>query len=180
MAERKGFEPSLALTKLRFQRSTFGLSDTSLFLRMVLYHICYNNSMVYMTLFLTALISATLFPLGSEALLLYDINEGYSLCILLFVATFGNSLGSLINYYLGLKGEEYCERRKFLKKESISKYKIFFDKYGGYSLFLSWMPIIGDPLTFMAGILKYDIKKFIPIVICAKFMRYVFLAYLVT
>ena len=63
--------------------------------------------MVYFTLFITALISATLFPLGSEALLIYDIKEGYNLYLLLLFATIGNSLGSVINYFLGLKGEEY-------------------------------------------------------------------------
>jgi len=135
--------------------------------------------MVYITLFFTALISATLFPLGSEALLVYDITEGYSLYLLLTVAIVGNSLGSVINYYLGLKGEAYLEEKKYLKKEQIQKYKIFFDKYGGYTLLLSWMPLIGDPLTFMAGILKYDFKRFVVIVVFAKAARYVFLAYLV-
>lgn len=135
--------------------------------------------MVFTYLFLTALISATLFPLGSEALLIYDITQGYSLWTLLFFATLGNSLGSLINYFLGLKGEEFCERKKYLKKEKIQKYKNFFDKYGGYTLLLSWMPIIGDPITFIAGILKYNIKKFIILVILAKFLRYAFIAYLV-
>lgn len=135
--------------------------------------------MTYFYLFITALISATLFPMGSEALLIYDIKEGYNLYLLLFFATFGNSLGSIINYYLGLKGEEFCERKKYLKKENINKYKNYFDKYGGYTLLASWMPIIGDPITFIAGILKYDIKKFILIVILAKFSRYAFLAYII-
>ena len=61
---------------------------------------------------------------------------------------------------------------------SIIKFKEFFDKYGGYTLLLSWVPIIGDPITFIAGILKYDLKKFIILVVIAKFLRYVFLAYL--
>ncbi len=135
--------------------------------------------MVYLTLFITALISATLFPLGSEVLLVYDIREGYNLVLLLFLATFGNSLGSLINYYLGLKGEEFCERKKYLIKQSIQMYTNFFDKYGAFAVLLSWMPIIGDPLTFVAGILKYNIKKFILLVILAKFSRYFILAYFV-
>ncbi|NQY93218.1 MAG: DedA family protein, partial [Campylobacteraceae bacterium] len=121
--------------------------------------------MVYIYLFFTALIAATLFPAGSEALLIYDITEGHSLALLLFVATLGNSLGSLINYYLGLKGESYLEEKKYLKKEKIEKYKKIFDKYGGYTLLLSWLPLVGDPITFIAGILKYDVKKFIPIVV---------------
>ena len=59
--------------------------------------------MVYFILFITALISATLFPLGSEALLVYDIKQGYNIYFLLLFATIGNSLGSVINYFLGLK-----------------------------------------------------------------------------
>ncbi len=135
--------------------------------------------MVYIYLFFTALIAATLFPAGSEALLIYNITEGHSLALLLFVATLGNSLGSLINYYLGLKGESYLEEKKYLKKEKIEKYKNFFDKYGGYTLLLSWLPLIGDPITFIAGVLKYDVKKFIPIVVIAKFGRYAVIAYFV-
>lgn len=135
--------------------------------------------MIYLTLFISALISATLFPLGSEALLIYDIKEGYNLYLLLFLATIGNVLGSLINYLLGLKGEEYLEKKSYLKKEKIEKYKNFFDRFGGFALLLSWAPIIGDPITFIAGILKYDIKKFIFIVTIAKFLRYLILALIV-
>lgn len=135
--------------------------------------------MIYLTLFFSALISATLFPLGSEALLIYNIKEGYNLYLLLFFATFGNVLGSLINYYLGLKGEEFLINKRFLKKKNIEKYKSLFDRFGAYILLLSWAPIIGDPLTFIAGILKYDIKKFLFLVIISKFLRYLVLSLLV-
>lgn len=135
--------------------------------------------MIYLTLFFSALISATLFPLGSEALLIYNIKEGYNLYFLLFFATFGNVLGSLINYYLGLKGEEFLINKRFLKKKNIEKYKSLFDRFGAYILLLSWAPIIGDPLTFIAGILKYDIKKFLFLVIISKFLRYLVLSLLV-
>lgn len=117
--------------------------------------------MIYITLFFSAFISATLFPLGSEALLVYNIKEGYNLVYLLAFVTVGNVLGSLLNYFIGLKGEEYLEKKSYLKKEKIEKYKAFFDKYGAYSLLLSWAPIIGDPLTLIAGIFKYDLKKFL-------------------
>ncbi len=135
--------------------------------------------MVYLTLFFSALISATLFPLGSEALLIYNINEGYNLYLLLLFASLGNVLGSVINYFLGLKGEEFLIRKKYLKEKKIEKYKSFFNKYGAYTLLLSWAPIIGDPITFIAGILKYDLKKFLLLVTIAKFGRYLFLAFLV-
>ncbi len=135
--------------------------------------------MIYITLFFSALISATLFPLGSEALLIYDIKQGYNLYLLLLFATVGNVLGSVINYYLGLKGEEYLVEKNYLKEEKIEKYKSFFDKYGAFSLLLSWAPIIGDPITFIAGILKYDFKTFLFIVTIAKFLRYLVLALLI-
>ena len=135
--------------------------------------------MVYLILFITSLISATLFPLGSEALLLYDIKEGYNLSLLLLFATIGNSLGSVINYFLGLKGEEYLIKKSLLKEEYIIKSKNYFDKYGAFSILFSWLPIVGDPITFVAGILKYDFKKFLILVIVAKFSRYLFLALII-
>ena len=84
--------------------------------------------MIYLTLFITALISATLFPLGSEALLIYDITQGHNIYLLLFFATFGNSLGSIVNYFLGLKGEEYLINKKLLNEKYIIKAKTYFDK----------------------------------------------------
>ncbi|MEA3315334.1 MAG: YqaA family protein [Campylobacterota bacterium] len=134
--------------------------------------------MDYLYLFVVALISATLFPLGSEALLLYDLTLNLNVALLLFFATMGNTLGSLINYWIGLKGEEYLIDKKILSEKKVIQAKGFFDKYGGYSLLLSWVPIIGDPITFIAGILKYDIKKFIFLVLVAKFSRYLFLTFI--
>ena len=135
--------------------------------------------MIYFILFISAFVSATLFPLGSEALFIYDITQEHSIVLLLLVATLGNTLGSCVNYYLGLKGEAFCERKNYIKKESIEKYKKFFDKFGLFALLLSWMPVIGDPITFIAGILKYDFKLFFLFVLIAKFLRYGFLAYIV-
>lgn len=135
--------------------------------------------MIFLILFLSAFISATLFPLGSEALFIYNIKEGYNIYLLLFFASLGNSLGSILNYFLGLKGEEFLVRKKLLNEKMILKSKKYFDKYGFYSLFFSWLPIIGDPLTFVAGILKYDLKKFIIIVSLSKFLRYLFIALII-
>ena len=131
--------------------------------------------MIYLILFITAFISATLFPLGSEALLIYDITQGYNIYLLLLFATLGNSLGSVVNYFLGLKGEEYLINKNLLNEKYILKAKNYFDKYGAWSILFSWLPIIGDPITFVAGVLKYDFKKFLILVVVAKFSRYLFL-----
>ena len=135
--------------------------------------------MVYFILFSTAFISATLFPLGSEALLIYDISQGNNIYLLLLFATLGNSLGSVVNYFLGLKGEEYLINKKLLNEKYIIKAKTYFDKYGAWSILFSWLPIIGDPITFVAGILKYDFRKFLILVIIAKFSRYLVIVLLI-
>ena len=132
--------------------------------------------MTYFVLFVSAFISATLIPFGSEALLIYDITEGYNIYLLVIVATLGNSLGSIFNYFLGLKGEEFLIKKNLLKEKSILKTKRYFDKYGCFCILFSWLPIIGDPITFMAGVLKYNIRMFILLVIIAKFSSYLFLA----
>ena len=133
--------------------------------------------MEYLYLFVVSFISATLLPMGSEAVLLYDLTLDLNIVLLFIFATVGNSLGSLVNYYLGLKGEEYLLRKKHIDKKKFFKAKYYFDKYGGYSLLFSWLPIIGDPITFVAGIVKYDIKKFIILVIIAKGSRYLFIIF---
>ena len=84
-------------------------------------------------------------------------------------------MGSVINYFLGLKGEEYLINKNLLKENYILKAKTYFDKYGSLSILFSWLPIIGDSITFVAGVLKYDFKKFLILVVIAKFFRYLFL-----
>ena len=78
----------------------------------------------------------------------------------------------MLNYWLGLKGEAYLERKGHVSVEKMEKARGFFAKYGGWSLLLSWVPIIGDPLTFIAGVLRYNFKWFSLIVFVAKGLRY--------
>ena len=134
--------------------------------------------MVYLTLFTVSFLAATLLPLGSETLLLYDISQNYSLLMLWSVATLGNTLGSMVNYWLGLKGEGYLEKKGHLSVEKMDKARGFFGKYGGWTLLLSWVPIIGDPLTFIAGVLRYNFNLFILIVAVAKGTRYAVIIFL--
>lgn len=135
--------------------------------------------MSYLILFISAFASATLLPLGSEALLIYNIKEGLNIYILLFVATFGNVLGSVFNYYLGLKGEEYLIEKKLVKQKYIDISKKYFDKFGSISILFAWLPIIGDPITFIAGVLKYNFRKFLILVIISKFSRYFFIVLII-
>ena len=134
--------------------------------------------MVYITLFTVAFLSATLLPLGSEALLLYDISQQHTIILLWIVATVGNTLGAMFNYWLGLKGEVYLEKKGYVSTEKVEKARSMFDKYGGWTLLLSWAPVIGDPLTFIAGVLRYDFKMFGIIVFVAKGLRYAVIIFL--
>ncbi len=130
--------------------------------------------MVYLTLFVSSLISATLFPLGSEALLLYNLNKGYSALWLVVWATLGNTLGAVVNYILGYQGEKFLEQKKLIDKDKFIKFTKLFKKYGGYSLLLSWLPLVGDFFTLAAGVARYSFINFFWLVLVAKLGRYIF------
>lgn len=133
--------------------------------------------MEYLVLLFVSFLSATFIPMGSEAFFIYYLSLDKSLLLLLLAATIGNTLGSGLNYWFGLKGEEYLVRKRLLKENKIKKAKSFFDRYGAYTLLFSWAPLIGDAVTFIAGVLKYDIKRFYLIVAFAKFARYLFVGF---
>ncbi len=65
-----------------------------------------------------------------------------------------------------------------MSSEKIDKGKKYFDKYGVYALLLAWIPLAGDSLTFVAGVLRYNFLKFLVLVFIAKFSRFVFIIYL--
>ena len=131
-------------------------------------------------LFFSALIAATLFPAGSEAVLLaLQANTQISVWVLLLVASVGNVLGSCINYVLGAYLIHYQDRKWFpIKVKSVEKYTKFYQKWGVWSLLLAWVPIIGDPLTFLAGVFRARRSLFLLMVSIGKVGRYAFLLFL--
>jgi len=131
------------------------------------------------SLFFICLGAATLLPGGSEAYFLYKLNESPNLIYTsLFIASTGNTLGSFINYLLGKYLRNFALKKSYFKQNSIQKATKLFEKYGFISLLLSWTPIIGDPITFVAGIFRYNWWKFLGIVFIAKFVRYGILMYI--
>ena len=129
-------------------------------------------------LFLSALIAATLFPAQSELVLAGLLIAGkLPAALLIAVATAGNVLGSVINWWLGCYLEHYKDRRWFpFKPSALERAAGWYHRYGRWSLLLSWMPIIGDPLTLVAGVLREPFRSFIAIVFVAKLGRYLILA----
>lgn len=128
----------------------------------------------YLGLFFAAFGAATLLPLQSEAVLVGLLLSGhYSLWLLLVIATFGNVLGSVVNWLLGRSVEHFKERRWFpVNAAQLGKASTHYRRWGHWTLLLSWMPIIGDPLTLVAGVMREPLWRFLLIVATAKFARY--------
>ena len=128
-------------------------------------------------LFLSAFAAATVLPLQSEAVLLALLAKGHHSAIaLLFFASLGNILGACVNWYLGLKIEHYKDKKWFpLSAQQMTRAQLSYQKYGYWTLLLSWVPIIGDPITLISGLLKENFARFLLLVSLAKVGRYLFL-----
>ncbi len=132
-------------------------------------------------LFLSALISATLFPGGSEALLLLRLHEGAAPLMVVLIAGTGNLIGSVITYGMGRLGNEAVHHRWLrMKPGQIERAERWFHRYGQPSLLLAWLPIVGDPLCLVAGLLRMSLPLFVLLVAIGKFARYGVLAWMVT
>ena len=98
--------------------------------------------------------------------------------LLLAIATLGNTLGSVVNWWLGLYLLRFQNRRWFyFSPAQISRAQYWFQRYGYWTLLLAWLPIGGDPLTLVAGIMKIRLGVFLPLVAVGKGLRYVAVIY---
>jgi len=131
----------------------------------------------YIGLFVAAFGAATLLPMQSEAVLVgMLLSDRYVVSTLLAVATVGNVLGSALNWLLGRSVERFRHKRWFPVSESkLEKAQQSYLRYGRWSLLLSWVPIIGDPLTVVAGVMREPLWSFLLIVTLAKSVRYLVL-----
>lgn len=125
-------------------------------------------------LFLAAFLAATLLPGGSEAALVaLAALSSHSLISLLIVASIGNTLGSVVNYWLGHLALHYQDCKWFpISKQDLTKAQGWFSRWGQWSLLLAWVPIIGDPLTFAAGVMRMHFGRFLILVAISKTVRY--------
>ena len=130
--------------------------------------------MVYLTIFFLSFLAATILPFSSEiglaSLLALDT---YNNVLLLILASCGNILGSCINWLLGNYSRGFEKKKWFpFNKKNLLKASNWFERYGKWSLLLSWVPIVGDPITFIAGTMKTKFKTFILLVSISKISRY--------
>ena len=137
-----------------------------------------SSSATYISLFLAAFLAATIVPAQSEAgLSSLILVSGNNVILLVVVAAIGNVLGAVANWYLGRWIDRFSNRRWFpIKPTQLNRATLWYRKYGRWSLLLSWVPFIGDPITLAAGVLREPMLSFLLIVGFAKTTRYIFVA----
>ncbi|MFP5407940.1 MAG: YqaA family protein [Gammaproteobacteria bacterium] len=129
------------------------------------------------TLFGSALLSSTLFPGGSEALLLYRLHEGADPVAAVATATAGNVLGSLITYSMGRFGRQAVRHSEKAELRA-ARAERWFARWGRPSLLFAWLPVVGDPLCLVAGVLRVGVPVFLLLVTLGKLARYAALAWM--
>jgi membrane protein YqaA with SNARE-associated domain len=125
-------------------------------------------------LFLWSFLAATLVPLSSEAALSAAHAMAIAPAAYLFAAALaGNVAGALVNWFLGRWCLRFQHRRWFpVTPAQLQKAEAQFQRWGGWVLLFSWIPVIGDPLTFAAGALRYPLARFLIVVAVGKAGRY--------
>lgn len=134
-------------------------------------------SIGYSGLFLAGFLSATILPMNSEAVILLMLSQDFDPWTCILVATIGNSLGGLTNYFLGLLGNPKWLKRIGISEEKIQSFEARVQKYGYWLAFFSWVPFIGDPMTVALGFFRVSFWRVAFLVILGKFLRYFALAF---
>ena len=139
------------------------------------------DAAAYGGLFLSALVAATILPMQSEAVLVGLILGGQQpVGLLVLAASLGNVLGSVVNYALGRVVERFAGRRWFpASPAALARARGQYERWGRWSLLLSWAPVIGDPLTVIAGMMREKLWRFLVLVTIAKVGRYLVLVWAV-
>ena len=138
--------------------------------------------MIYLSLFVISFLAATILPFSSELTLAGLIaTSSYDNLLLLIIASLGNVLGSVVNWILGFYSRNLSKKKWFpFKDEKIEKSSKWFSKFGRWSLLFVWVPIIGDPLTLAAGLLRVKFIEFLILVTIGKVSRYLVIYYLLS
>ncbi|BBA68895.1 YqaA family protein [Geobacter sulfurreducens] len=130
------------------------------------------------TLFVVSFLAATLIPVGSEWLLVALLTQDYNPLAVTSTATVGNIFGACTTWAVGMWGGVYLVRRILrISEDAEHRAEQFYRRYGYWSLLLSWLPILGDPLCLVGGILRVGFGRFVLLVGIGKLARYSFIAW---
>lgn len=130
-------------------------------------------------LFVLSFLASTMLPLGSEWLLVALLVQKHDPILAVTVATIGNYLGACTSYFIGIYGGELLVRKllRIGDAERVRAERVF-SRYGSWVLFFSWMPVVGDPLCLVGGVLRISFARFSLFVASGKALRYTTVAWL--
>lgn len=128
-------------------------------------------------LFISAFISSTVAPGGSEAVLAYMVNsQQHAVTLLVVIATLGNTLGALTTWWLGVWAAKKYPAETLLsdqQRKSLQHVR----RWGSWALLFSWLPLVGDGLCFAGGWLKLSLFSSVMAILFGKALRYIAVAY---
>ena len=135
------------------------------------------NQPGYASLFLMSFLASTLLPLGSEWLLVMMLVGGYDPLSAVATATVGNYLGAVVTYLIGVGGGSWLiEKIIRVSPQQQERARHYYQRFGAYSLLFSWLPVVGDPLCLVGGLLRVNFGLFSLLVVVGKLARYVITA----
>jgi membrane protein YqaA with SNARE-associated domain len=133
----------------------------------------------YPALFLLSFLAATLVPLGSEWLLVAMVLQQHNPTATVVVATIGNYLGAVTSYLIGIYGSDFLTTRVLhMNQASIRRAERLSLRYGSWALLFTWLPVVGDPLCLVGGVLRLPFVRFSLLVAAGKAVRYALVAWL--
>ena len=137
------------------------------------------NQPGFVSLFMMSFLASTLVPIGSEWLLVLMLASGYPPVTTTLIATAGNYLGAVVTYLVGVYGGRWLIERVFrvspAQQEQAHRH---YQRYGVFSLFFSWLPVIGDPLCVVGGVMRVNFWLFSALVASGKLVRYMVTAWI--
>lgn len=133
---------------------------------------------IWISLFAASFLAATIVPFYSEFAVAGAMAAGASPLAVLAVATAGNTAGAMLNWLLGRGIERFRERRWFPARQAdLDRAQAWFQRYGVWSLLLAWLPVGGDALTVIAGVMRVRFDLFVLLTAIGKGARYVVLIF---
>lgn len=135
----------------------------------------------YLGLFVVSFLSATVIPFSEQFAVVGMLALDYSAVLIVVVATAGSFLGALTNYFVGKKGSEFVFSRYIsIDERNLVRAEDYFDRYGRIILLFSWLPLLGDAITVVSGILHLDIRVFTMFVLVGRLVRQIVVVLLAT
>ncbi|MEN9700273.1 MAG: hypothetical protein RLZZ301_1471 [Bacteroidota bacterium] len=126
----------------------------------------------YLGLFVVTFLAATVLPIASELFLTGMLKLSYDPWSCLLVATAGNSLGSMLNYGIGVIGHPKWLKRIGVKEETIFNWQARIQHYGSWMALLCWLPFIGDVIGVALGFFRAPMWRSFLLMTVGKFLRY--------